>query len=552
MTDERRCTRPVCGAVMVKRYSFAPRPAVVMGGRASLHAAVPAPRETSLIPPMLRLVAPGLLGALVLIITACGVGPGPAVAPEPAPAMEQQGHPPPAPPSVTTPGPTPEPAQATKQPTPPRTTPPSPTPRATSVTLPTSTRALPTTSVVVPTAQAAAPTVERDAPPRTDEIDRLGRAAMETLIFLTTELSPRESASEEERVAAEYLRDEFAALGYDASIQPFAVRTISNYGRLLTIVSPQTLDIRALPIWMTAAGVVTAHVVDVGRALPNDISGGGLADRIALVERGEITFEEKISGVARAGAIGAIVYNNEPGYFVGALEGESIPVVTISQEDGGALKALMKDGPVKVTISLVYTETSQNVIAYKPGTADDGRVVVLGGHYDTVPNVPGANDNGSGIATLLTIAREIADREYPFAVRLVAFGAEELGLYGSRHYVDRLSDDEAASTVAMLNFDALGSGPATAVLGTLSLTRVLNQYGEEHGIDVAMRFSMDWGSSDHAPFEEAGIRHVFFFSDDFSRIHTPEDRLEFVEAELLGTSAFLGMALLDILAGQTE
>ena len=44
------------------------------------------------------------------------------------------------------------------------------------------------------------------------------------------------------------------------------------------------------------------------------------------------------------------------------------------------------------------------MIADKPGTAGDGRVVVLGGHYDTVPNVPGANDNGSGIATLLTMA----------------------------------------------------------------------------------------------------------------------------------------------------
>ena len=107
--------------------------------------------------------------------------------------------------------------------------------------------------------------------------------------------------------------------------------------------------------------------------------------------------------VFKAGAIGAVVYNNEPGPFVGALAEESIPAVTVSQEDGGTLKSLVEDGPVTATISLVYTEESRNVIADKPGTADDGRVVVLGGHYDTVPSVPGANDNGSGIATLLTI-----------------------------------------------------------------------------------------------------------------------------------------------------
>ena len=173
---------------------------------------------------------------------------------------------------------------------------------------------------------------------------------------------------------------------------------------------------------------------------------------------------------------------------------------------------------------------------------------MLGGHYDTVPNVPGANDNGSGIATLLTIAREIADREYPFTVRFIAFGAEELGLHGSQHYVDQLSDEEIDSTVAMLNFDALGSGPQTAMLGTLSLLKMVDEYADEQGIDTKMVFTFDWGSSDHAAFHDAGIDHIFFLGEDFSRIHTPDDTLEFVETELLGNAAFLGMALLDMLA----
>ena len=392
------------------------------------------------------------------------------------------------------------------------------------------------------------PTAEvMDLPPN-EEVERLGTAAMETLTYLTNEFSPRASGTEEEVAAAEYLRDEFAALGYEASIQPFEVRSISSYGRLLTVVKPQEMDIEAFPMWMTAAGVVTAELADVGRALPEDIPSDGLAGRIALIERGEISFDEKATAVFSAGARGAIFYNNEPGLFVGTLGEETIPAVAISQEDGGTLKALVEDGPVAVTISLVYTEESRNVIADKPGTAGDGRVVVLGGHYDTVPDVPGANDNGSGIATMLTIAREIADREYPFTVRFIAFGAEELGLYGSDYYVDRLSDEEIDSTVAMLNFDALGSGPQTATLGTLSLQRFVESYAEEQGIDTKMTFTFDWGSSDHAPFDEVGIDHMFFLGEDFSRIHTPDDNLEFVEAELLGNAAFLGMALLDMLA----
>ena len=371
---------------------------------------------------------------------------------------------------------------------------------------------------------------------------------METLTYLTNQLSPRASGTEEELVAAEYLRDEFAAMGYEASIQPFEVRSISPFGRLLTVDEPEEMDIQAFPMWMTAAGVVTAEIVDVGKALADDIPSEGLGGKIALIERGEITFDEKVTAVFEAGAVGVVVYNNEPGPFVGALGEETIPAVAISQEDGDTLKGLVGDGPVTATIRLEYTEESRNVIADKPGTAGDGRVVVLGGHYDTVPNVPGANDNGSGIATLLTMASEIADREYPFTVRFIAFGAEELGLYGSNYYVDQLSEEEIDSTVAMLNFDALGSGPQTAMLGTVSLLRMVDEYADGQGIDTKMVFTFDWGSSDHAAFHDAGIDHIFFLGEDFSRIHTPDDKLEFVQTELLGNAAFLGMALLDMLA----
>ena len=478
-----------------------------MGRRAGLDMDAPALWESFLIRPMLRLAASFSLGLLAVLLIACGSDSEPVVAPDPTAV-------------VATASPTPVPT-------------PTVTPEATSPT---------------PTTEAATPSAARDVLHGSAEVERLGAATMETLTFLTNELSPRASGTEEELVAAEYLRDEFAALGYEASIQPFEVRTISPYGRLLMVDAPQTMDIRAFPMWMTAAGMVTAQVVDVGRALPEDIPSEGLEGKIALIERGEITFDEKVTAVFERGAVGAIVYNNEPGAFVGALAEETIPAVAISQEDGGTLKALVEDGPVTATISLEYTEESRNVIADKPGTTDDGRVVVLGGHYDTVPDVPGANDNGSGIATLLTIAREIADREYPFTVRFIAFGAEELGLHGSNYYVGRLSDEEVDSTVAMLNFDALGSGPRTATLGTLSLQRKVESYAEERGIDINIGYTMDWGSSDHAPFHDVGIDHIFFLGEDFSRIHTPDDKLEFVKTELLGSAAFLGMALLDMLA----
>jgi len=66
-----------------------------------------------------------------------------------------------------------------------------------------------------------------------------------------------------------------------------------------------------------------------------------------------------------------------------------------------------------------------NIIAEKPGSTVPGEIVLVGAHYDTVPGGPGANDNGSGVAALLELARLLADQELPRTVRFVAFVNEE-------------------------------------------------------------------------------------------------------------------------------
>ena len=193
---------------------------------------------------------------------------------------------------------------------------------------------------------------------------------------------------------------------------------------------------------------------------------------------------------------------------------------------------------------------SVNVIAEMPGADPDGGLVILGGHYDTVPGVPGANDNGSGIAALMTIAAEVSDRSYPFTLRFIGFGAEEIGLYGSRFHVESLSEDDLDGVIAMFNFDALGTGRAAGVLGDPALVQSTLDVAAAGGVDVEEQSLGAGWSSDHAPFENAGVPVLFFLSDDFSRIHSPEDRLEFVRPELLGDAASLAIGMLDLLRAQ--
>ena len=272
---------------------------------------------------------------------------------------------------------------------------------------------------------------------------------------------------------------------------------------------------------------------------------------IALIERGEITFEEKVERVAEAGAVGAIVFNNRPGRFYGDLRNQStIPAISISRGDGRDLLDLIEEGKVEAQVTVESKILpSRNVIAEMPGSENTGKTVVIGAHYDTVSDSPGANDNASGIATIMTIARQVAGNSYPFTIRFVLFGSEEIGLFGSRHYVDALGAEGIESTIAMLNFDTVGSGSRFGVLGDASLIREALRLGERFGPSLVRPTTLPPNvSSDHAPFQDADIPVMFLMSDDSTRIHTPEDKLQWVDPDLLGWSAEIGIGLLDWLS----
>ena len=272
---------------------------------------------------------------------------------------------------------------------------------------------------------------------------------------------------------------------------------------------------------------------------------------IALIERGEITFEEKVERVAEAGAVGAIVFNNRPGRFYGDLRNQStIPAISISRGDGRDLLDLIEEGEVEAQVTVESKILpSRNVIAEMPGSADIGRSVVLGAHYDTVPDSPGANDNASGIATIMTIARQVAGNSYPFAVRVRAVRLGGDRAVGSRHYVDALGAEGIDSTIAMLNFDTVGAGSNIGVLGSPDLIGEAMRLGERFGPNLVRITALPPNvSSDHAPFQDADIPVIFLMSDDSSRIHTPEDKLQWIEPNLLGWSAEIGIGLLDWLS----
>ncbi|GAA4995807.1 M28 family metallopeptidase [Streptomyces hyderabadensis] len=151
--------------------------------------------------------------------------------------------------------------------------------------------------------------------------------------------------------------------------------------------------------------------------------------------------------------------------------------------------------------------TGYNLIADWPG-GDANQVVMAGSHLDSVTSGPGINDNGSGSSAVLETALAVARSGYQPAkhLRFAWWGAEELGLVGSRYYVNSLGSVERAKISGYLNFDMIGSpNPGYFVYDDdPTIEKTFKDYFAGLGISTEIETEGD-GRSDHAPFKNAGV-----------------------------------------------
>lgn len=223
---------------------------------------------------------------------------------------------------------------------------------------------------------------------------------------------------------------------------------------------------------------------------------------LPLVERGGCFFREKARLAQAHGARALVVRavaGGARGIASGTLAGPGIRIPVLLIAAGNAQPGAAIE--LHVTTEAGPRRT-QNVIAETPNGR--GRSVVMaGGHLDSVAGGPGINDNGSGVATLIEAAEALGAEPPGARVRLALWGAEELGLVGSRRYVGSLGRDERRRIAAYLNLDSVGSPNAVPQLyadGDARLARLLQRVTPETlgGVGAG-------SSSDHAPFHDAGI-----------------------------------------------
>ena len=235
------------------------------------------------------------------------------------------------------------------------------------------------------------------------------------------------------------------------------------------------------------------------------------------------------------------MFNSERGPLLGQLGGDvAVPTVGITADEGGSLLRRMASGPTAVKLtsrSLFEDRPSLNVVAHGGDPTASGRMLV-GAHLDSVAAGPGANDNASGSAAVLELARAFADRPERERLTFALFGAEEEGLWGSRRYVERLGEATARRLRGMVNLDMVAVGDRFEIGSAGERSRDLQRRGLDAAAELGLRarpFDAG-GSSDHASFSAAGVPAVMIHWREDPNYHPPTDTIDKLDPEKLAVS----------------
>lgn len=233
--------------------------------------------------------------------------------------------------------------------------------------------------------------------------------------------------------------------------------------------------------------------------------------------------------------------------------GETIEKLEAKMLAQNSSVSLTVNAEVSVNVNVVQMETeSQNIVAVLPGIDSvlKNEYIVVGAHFDhlgmggpgsgsrvldTVAVHNGADDNASGVATIIELAEKAAAaKSNKRSIIFAAFGAEEMGLVGSKAFTNK-PPVETTKMVAMFNFDMVGrldtTSNALSIGGSktaLETEEILNKFNS--GFSLALS-PEGVGPSDHASFYLQNIPVFFISTGAHSNYHTPNDDADLINYE---------------------
>ncbi|HBA05148.1 MAG TPA: DUF4910 domain-containing protein, partial [Clostridium sp.] len=261
-----------------------------------------------------------------------------------------------------------------------------------------------------------------------------------------------------EKDAASYISKEFKDMGLSVDEQEFPVTAFKCNDVEVKIDIPESKVVESKALTFskeTPKEGLTSEVVNGYMGTQTDLEKAKVKDKLVIIQRGGDTFKNKTERATAMGAVGVIFFdpNSEEPLSATLVEPTKIPAVTISKADAEYLNSTIitsKKG-LKATLkvdSQCIDSKSKNIIATLKSKKKDAKTLIVGAHYDGV-DTPAANDNASGISTVMESARILSKKNLDCNIKFIAFGAEEIGLEGSNYYVQSLNSDDLQNTIAM-------------------------------------------------------------------------------------------------------
>ncbi len=355
--------------------------------------------------------------------------------------------------------------------------------------------------------------------------------------------------------ASLYIRQQFAAAGLRTELGESNYAVTHDTGSSLTLPDdPASPPLKLYPL--TVSSSTSTQVEGEIVLLSANTDEKSVAGKIVLLDPqlpDYNTLSQKIIGphLNEIRAILVIAYQSQPLAAANLSGGSNLAYVEHTGGQKLAQKAAQNTFKVRLDFKLETQQLNiRNVIATRPATgavAAPAPIVIIGGHYDSVPTGPGANDNASGTGTVLELARVLAKAYPEVEFRFVAFDGEEIGLVGSREYVARLNGLERGRVLGMVNIDMISVGQSLRVTASQNLAALARAALSELSmpeVSIELVASRSGGGSDYASFKDVGLNVLSFGRYNDPNYHQPGDTPDKFTAQPLGQVGQIVLATL--------
>ena len=395
----------------------------------------------------------------------------------------------------------------------------------------------------------------------------VGSRAWNIVESLTTEVGPRLAGSEAEARARAWAVEKLTSYGFEnVRVETFAMDGWERGTEVAEIVAPfpQKLAITSLgnSVATTDSGVeaevvlfetlaalqaadrdsLTGKIAYVGHGMQRTQDGSSYGHFVRLRSAGAVEAAKRGAVATLIRSIGTDSHRMPHTGNMSYAEGVTpIPIAALSNPDADQLERIAARGQtirVKMTLTPNYTGVveSGNVIAEITGTDLSDEIVVIGGHLDSWDLGTGAVDDGAGVAITMEVLRQIKSRGLKprRTIRLVLWGAEEVGLLGGYAYANA-HEDELRKHVIGTESD-FGAGRIWKIARSINkeaepvadkIAELVEPLGIAPGSSDVRSSGPDLSPMNRMGFP--GFRFVQDGSDYFDLHHTPDDTLDKID-----------------------